>query len=268
MLLNPFKQKKVMKLNAIGFIGGGRITRIFLNGFKNKSVRFETLKVFEPDVTVLKSLVKKFPEIKKAAIVESAAVQPLVVISVHPSVVPEILKKMKDVVDENTVVVSLAPKITIKKMAEVLPTKKLVRMIPSATSFINKGFNPVAFHPEMEEKDKKQIAEVFKPLGKIFETEESKLESYAIISAMLPTYFWFQWLEIEKIAGEIGLSSKEARKAVWLSIKKSADLFYNSGLTQEEVMDLIPVKPINDAETQITDIFDTHLMKFYNKIKP
>lgn len=257
-----------MKTNSIGFIGGGRITKIFLQAFKNESVVFESVKVYEPDEEIINSLLIAFPEIKKADIVEEAAEMQIVIIAVHPPLVMEVLNHIKDVVTENTIIVSLAPKITLKKMASVLPTKKLVRMIPNATSFVNEGFNPMVFRSEIDKKLKKRIKKLFKPLGKNFETEENKLESYAIVSAMLPTYFWFQWLEIERIAKVTGLTVDEARKAVKSTMKRAIKLYYNSGLTPGEVMDLIPIKPIGLDETQITDIFDTRLMGLYGKIKP
>jgi pyrroline-5-carboxylate reductase len=195
------------------------------------------------------------------------ATQDVVFLAVHPPVMLETLQTIKDAVNESSIVVSLAPKITLEKMASVLPTKKLVRMIPNATSFINDGFNPVSFHPGMDIKEKKKILKLLKKLGKTFETEESKLEGYAIVSAMLPTYFWFQWQEMEKIALETGLSEKEAKKAVQQTLKKALKLYYKSDLTPAEVMDLIPVKPIGENETEIKNILNTKLIGLFGKIK-
>jgi pyrroline-5-carboxylate reductase len=252
---------------SIGFIGGGRITRIILQGFRNNSILFDTVKVYEPNAETLGVLAADFPDIEMAETAELAAIQQLVFIAVHPPVVMETLQKIKNSVSESTIVISLAPKITIEKMATVLHTKKLVRMIPNATSYINEGFNPVSFQPEMEKKEKRPILKLLKNLGKTFETEEYKLEGYAIASAMLPTYFWFQWYEIERIARETGLTAKEARKAVKSTLKKALKLYYNSDLTTHEVMDLIPVKPIGEYETDITEIFDVKLMELFAKIK-
>lgn len=257
-----------MKTNSIGFIGGGRITKIFLQGFKNKWVSFDSVKVYDPNSEILDSLKADFPDIQKATSIDDIADQVIIVVAVHPPAVMEVLKKLSPSVNEKTVVISLAPKITIEKMAAVLPTKRLVRMIPNATSFINEGFNPIAFHHEMDEKEKKQTRKLFKTLGKTFETEEEKLESYAIVSAMLPTYFWFQWLETERIGRETGLTVKEARKAVKSTLLKAIKLYYDSGLTPAEVIDLIPVKPIGNDEIEITNILDTRLMGLFGKIKP
>lgn len=253
---------------TIGFIGGGRITKIFLQGFRNAGLKFESVKVFDPNADTLENLATVFPLIEKSETAAAAAGQQIVFLAVHPPVMIETLQNVKVAVSESATVISLAPKITLEKMASLLPAKKLVRMIPNATSFINDGFNPVSFHAEMDSKEKKQIQKLLKKLGKTMEVEESKLEAYAIVSAMLPTYFWFQWNEMEKIALETGLSEKEAKKAVQQTLKKAWKLYYKSGLTPTEVMDLIPVKPIGENEAEIKNILNTKLIGLFGKIKP
>ena len=253
---------------TIGFIGGGRITKIFLQGFRNAGLKFESVKVFDPNADTLENLATVFPLIEKSETAAAAAGQQIVFLAVHPPVMMETLQNVKVAVSESATVISLAPKITLEKMASLLPAKKLVRMIPNATSFINDGFNPVSFHAEMDSKEKKQIQKLLKKLGKTMEVEESKLEAYAIVSAMLPTYFWFQWNEMEKIALETGLSEKEAKKAVQQTLKKAWKLYYKSGLTPTEVMDLIPVKPIGENEAEIKNILNTKLIGLFGKIKP
>ena len=257
-----------MKQKSIGFIGGGRITRIFLQGLSNKNALSGNVKVFDPNTETVNALCTDFPVIEKAETVADVAAQQLVFIAVHPPVVMETLQAIEEVVNASTVVISLAPKITLEKMAAVLPTQKLVRMIPNATSFINEGYNPVTFAPGFVDQDKKKLLKLLKKLGKTFETEEAKLESYAISSAMLPTYFWFQWQEMEAIAKETGLTDVEARETVSASLKRAWKLYYQSGLQVNEVMDLIPVKPIGENEPEIKNILNTKLLGLFGKIKP
>lgn len=257
-----------MKLNSMGFIGGGRITKIFLQGFTNKNAMPENLKVFEPNADTLLALQTLFPVVEVAESAAEAATQDIVFIAVHPPVMMETLQNIKNTVSESTIVISLAPKISLKKMALILPSKNLVRIIPNATSFINKGFNPVTFFHDWNEKEKKVLLKLLKNLGETFETDEAKLEGYAIVSAMLPTYFWFQWQAMEAIATETGLTPEEGEKAVKETLKSSASLFYNSDLTQEEVMDLIPIKPIVEHEEEIKNILKTKLIGLFEKIKP
>ncbi len=256
-----------MKTNSIGFIGGGRITRIFLQAFQNKSVVFEKIKVYEPNTDTFQALKSSFSGIEKAQSAEEIGEGNVVVIAVHPPMVMESLEKIKGIVKSESLVFSLAPKITIEKIVNFLQVKNVVRMIPNATSFINEGYNPVAFHLEMSEQVKASFFDMVRPLGDCFEVLENKLEGYAIVSAMLPTYFWFQWKEMEKIAMETGLDKVEAQKTIQSTLNKSISLFYNSGLSSEEVIDLIPVKPIGENEDEIKSILNAKLLGLYSKLK-
>jgi len=257
-----------MKAINLGFIGGGRITRIFLTALNNKSVKPGSIVVYEPDDHVSGYLKDQFPDIELADNPERPGKQDLVILAVHPPVMMETLNAIKSAVHEDTMVLSLAPKITLEKMASLLPTRKIVRMIPNATSVINQGYNPVAFHHGFSAEEKNQLMKFFSVLGETFEVKENKLEGYAIASAMLPTYFWFQWRKMEDIAMKTGLDPMEAKKAISKTMQCSLDLFYDGGFTNDEVMDLIPIKPIKDKEEEISAIYDSRLMALFEKIKP
>ena len=162
-----------MKTQKLGFIGGGRITKIILQAFKNKNITLENVAVFETNADVANKLKQKFPEIDLTDL-KLAAAQEIVFIALHPPVIMEVLSMIKEVVNNNSIVISLAPKITIGKISSVLENQNIVRLIPNATSFINQGYNPVSFSPEC--KGKQEIMEMLSILGKTFETAEPKLE--------------------------------------------------------------------------------------------
>jgi pyrroline-5-carboxylate reductase len=257
-----------MKTKALGFIGGGRITKIFLQAFLNVQETFESIVVYDTNPEVLSALKQEFPEITIAENVEQAARQSTVFIALHPPVIMETLDAISGLIEKNALIVSLAPKISIEKISMKLKTNNVARTIPNATSYINDGYNPIAYHPDMRKTDRRMIKMLVKKLGKTIRVEERKLEGYAIISAMLPTYFWFQFEEMEKIAQQCGLSEEEAAKTVKATLKRAIKTYYNSGLSPAEVMGLIPVKPIGEHEAEIKEIYQTKLMGLFGKIKP
>lgn len=253
---------------SIGFIGGGRITRILLQAFKNRNVRFKDIVVTDPDNKALEKLKTCYPSYR---IVDpaTAAAQDIVFISLHPPIIMDTLESIKNSVNKSAVVISLAPKITLSKMSVKLGhVNRLARMIPNATSYVNEGYNPISFAQDFTEVDKKAILDLLGNLGKVFEVPENKLESYAIMSAMLPTYFWFQWRELASIGSKIGLTEEESRNSINETLLASLDLMYKSELTPAEVIDLIPVKPIGENESQIMEIYNTKLVGLFEKIKP
>jgi pyrroline-5-carboxylate reductase len=253
---------------SIGFIGGGRVTKILLQGFKNKKLKFGKVFVADTNPEVLANLMKQFPEVE-AADVKAAAGQEIVFISLHPPVVMDTLELIKGDVKADSVVISLAPKINLVKLSsKLVHVKKLARLIPNATSYINEGYNPVTFLGSITKNEKKEILDMLSLLGHTFEVAEEKLESYAIMSAMLPTYFWFQWKELAEIGQKIGLNEKESKNSIHETLIASLNLMYKSGLTSQEIMDLIPVKPIGENEAQIIEIYNTKLVSLFEKIKP
>lgn len=254
--------------HSIGFIGGGRVTKILLQGFKNKNVRFGRVVVTDPNQEVISNLKKQFPEVESSD-AKGAAGQDIVFIALHPPVVMDTLDLVKNDVTAEAIVISLAPKINLPKVSMKLAhVKNLARLIPNATSYINEGYNPVTFTAGFDPLQKKEVMDLLSSLGTTFEVTEEKLESYAIMSAMLPTYFWFQWRELAEIGGKIGLTEEESKKSIFETIIASLDLMYKSGLSASEVIDLIPVKPIGEHEPQIAEIYKTKLLGLFEKIKP
>lgn len=257
-----------MKTKSLGFIGGGRITRIFLQAFVNKKAIFDSISVFDSNPEILHALKQQFPFIEVMGSAREVALKDVVFLALHPPVIMETLEKIKTEVSEQTILVSLAPKITIEKMASVVAAKQIVRILPNATSIINHAYNPVAFKPTMSEIQKWYILEMLNLLGLAFETSEEKLEAYALISSMLPTYFWFQWHEMETIGQQLGLSETECKEAIFETLNAALNTMYRSGMKPEEVMDLIPVKPIGANEDEIRAIYQEKLIVLYQKIKP
>jgi len=250
---------------SIGFIGGGRITRIILQALRNKNQELNKIMVYDVSHETCKQLNQDFPAIKSADL-ESTSTRDIVFIALHPPVIMETLGRIKKLINRETIFISLAPKITISNIVEVLDNRHIVRFMPNATSIINKGYNPACFGSGF--KEKQEILDLFSIFGKTVETEESKLEAYAIISGMLPTYFWFQWYDLIEIAGQIGLSGLESKEAMEQTLHAAIEVMFKSGLTMDEVLDLIPVKPLGENESQISKMYGSKLIGFYTKIKP
>jgi pyrroline-5-carboxylate reductase len=183
-------------------------------------------------------------------------------------VIMDTLELLKNDFTAGAMVISLAPKINLAKLSSKLShVNNIARLIPNATSYINEGYNPLCFSSGFVNNKKKEILEVLSLLGKTFEAQEEKLEGYAIISAMLPTYFWFQWKALAEIGQKIGLNEKESKDSIHETLLASINLMYKSGLSPNEVMDLIPVKPIGEHELQIAEIYKTKLVGLFEKIK-
>jgi len=66
----------------------------------------------------------------------------------------------------------------------------------------------------------------------------------------------------------MGLTEAESNVAIQQTLLAAMNLYFESGLSPEQVIDLIPVKPIGENQAQIIEIYQTRLMGLFEKIKP
>jgi pyrroline-5-carboxylate reductase len=97
---------------------------------------------------------------------------------------------------------------------------------------------------------------------------EAKLEGYALLTGMGPTYLWFQLQALREVAAGFGLTEAEIAPALKRMVCGGARTLLESGLTPAEVMDLIPVKPLAEMEAQVSEMYRTRLPALFQRIKP
>jgi pyrroline-5-carboxylate reductase len=258
-----------MSNNTIGFIGGGRITRIILEGWKRGGALPASIVASDCNTETLAKLRASFPSVETSAQSAAAASQDIVFLAVHPPVMAEVAAGLKGSLKPDAIVVSLAPKFTLAKLTELLGGfTRLARVIPNAPSVVNFGFNPVAFAPALTPAEKAELTALLSPLGECPEVAEGKLEAYAVLTAMGPTCLWFQLQALREVAAGFGLSDGEITPALKRMVCGGARTLLESGLSPAEVMDLIPVKPLAEMEPQVAELYRTRLPALYQKIKP
>lgn len=258
-----------MHHKTIGFIGGGRVTRIFLEGWTRAQKLPASVTVSDPNAELLAKLRARFPSIAAVADNAVTAAKDIVFLAVHPPVMGDAAGQCKSSLGAGSIVVSLAPKFTFVKLICLLGGfARLARVIPNAPSVVGAGFNPMAFAPVLSTSDKAEIIGLLSSFGECPEVPEEKLEAYAVLSAMGPTYLWFQLQTLREVAAGFGLSEAEIAPAMKRMACGATRTLLESGLPPAEVMDLIPVKPLADMEAQVTEMYRTRLPGIYQKIKP
>lgn len=259
-----------MSLNSVGFIGGGRVTRIMLRGWQRANALPGRIVVSDPDGAVLAKLKADIPGIDIAPNDNGkAAGQALVFAALHPAVLLATLGAVRGAVAPDSVVISLAPKFTLAKIAEALGGhSKLARMIPNAPSIIGAGFNPISFAPDLPDDARQAIVALLAPLGDCPAVVEAKLEAYALLTGMGPTYLWFQLETLRELGRSFGLADDELVPALKRTVCGATRTLLESGLTPAEVMDLVPVKPLAEDEAAIRQAYQTRLPALFARIRP
>ncbi len=258
-----------MSAKSVGFVGGGRVTHIILGGWEKAGRMPAKTIVSDVNLDVLNRLQGCHPGIQ---IVHNdnrtSASQDFVFIGLHPPTVSTCLGEIKSCLKPDSILISLAPKLSTTKLADALGGfNRIARLIPNAPSIVGEGFNPVFFSEALGRSERDEISALLGSLGKCPEVDEGKLEAYAILTAMGPTYLWFQLHELRKIAESFGLTREEAAGGASEMVAGAAKTLFGSGIAPEEVMDLIPVKPLAEEEGNIKAAYHSRLESLYAKLK-
>ena len=257
-----------MHSHTIGFVGGGRITAIFLEALGGRGMALERVTVSDASAEVLARLKGRFPAIGTTADNAEAASMERVFLALHPPALKAVVPAIAARVRKDAVVVSLAPVLSLTRLSEMLGGfTRLARVLPNAPSLVRAGFNPVAFAQGLPANERAEIESLLDGLGAHPVVPEGTLEAYAILAAMGPTYFWFQWQTLRELAVSFGLVQSAADGALRAMLDGAVRTFFDAGLTAEQVLDLIPVKPLADAEPQIRQAYRDVLPRLHAKLK-
>jgi pyrroline-5-carboxylate reductase len=252
----------------MGFVGGGRVTRILLGGWRRAGVLPPEVRVCEPDDAAFDGLRAAAPEVRRASLGEAVYGADLVMLALHPPAMPTALQQVKLALSPASLVVSLAPRITLDALETSLGTQRLVRMIPNAPSLIGRGYNPVSFGTAVDPATRRELAPLFAALGEAPEVEEEHLEAYAVLTGMGPTYFWFQWQCLREIVGDIGLPPAATDAALRAMVDGSLATLLDSGLTPQQVVDLVPIRPLSTIEPSVAAAYRDTLPALHARIRP
>ena len=252
--------------NSVSFIGAGRVARIMLGGWKKAETMPSQVLVYDTNPGAVAALQADHPAVIAVSL-EEAANADLVFGALHPPAMPEMLAALAGKLKADAVFCSLVPKVKLATLAEKLGGfNRLVRMNPNAPGIIGQGFNPVAFGDGLPLVARQAFLSLVKPLGQSPQVEEKLLESYAVISAMGPTYFGFQFSEVEALANSFGLEGPAAREAMRAMLHGTVDMLFSSDLPREKALDLVPVRPLAEQEAEITGMLQRQIGGIYAKL--
>jgi pyrroline-5-carboxylate reductase len=223
--------------------------------------------VHDPDEKALESLAATGVRFERVSAREASSGD-VVFIALHPPAILAALTDLKGTLASHAVLVSLAPKVPLSVLAAAAGTPRVVRIIPNAPSLIGQGYNPVAYGPGVDPKAKAELAGLFAPWGEAPEVYEHQLETYAILTGMGPTYFWYQWQALREVVGDLGLTHAAADEALRAMLTGSLATLLESGLTPSTVMDLILVRPLADVAPAVDSAYRTLLPALHEKIRP
>ncbi|MDH4202293.1 MAG: pyrroline-5-carboxylate reductase [Phycisphaerae bacterium] len=210
-------------MKTIGFIGGGNMAQALLEGVLKASL-FKAKNVWVSDVRN-----ERLDELKRLYGIqvttdnsELTRHADVIVLSVKPQVMGNVLEGIAGTVKQDALVISIAAGITTEAIKAKLGPVQIVRVMPNTPALVGAGAG--GLYNASASKDGLEIAlDICSSVGKAIVVEdESLIDAVTAVSGSGPAYFFLLMEEMIKAGGQLGLTQETAKTLVLQTAKGAA----------------------------------------------
>ncbi|SCM83822.1 Pyrroline-5-carboxylate reductase [uncultured Sporomusa sp.] len=227
----------------VGCIGAGNIVKALLAGVEKSGVYFPNrIGIFDVSQKVCDDFREKGYTVFSSIddLVKSARV---VVVAVTPQVIDSIMQQIKNALSADTIFLSLAAGVSIKWYQEQLGKDcKVIRCMPTLTAQVGLGAFAVSRAETVADDDYKAVECFLSSCGIVEEIPESLMCEVVPINGSAPAYFYHMTRVILKEAVHMGFDEDTALRLFAQTMKGSAEMLLNSGMSAEMLEDKLRLK--------------------------
>ena len=122
---------------------------------------------------------------------ELAARSEGLIMAVKPHIMPGVLENIRDHIEANTVVISIAAGLTLQRLGAYLPEHaKIVRVMPNTPSMVGEGMASVSANDAVTTEETDTVLQIFNSFGKAVCTEERLIDAVCGLSGSGPAYVY------------------------------------------------------------------------------
>jgi pyrroline-5-carboxylate reductase len=228
-----------VSLPQIAILGAGSMGGAILSGLLSPEVRAE-------GITVTNRTEAKAAAVRHEGVVSLALESDpdatatalrgarLVLLGVKPGMVPDLLGSIRDLLEPDALVVSLAAGVTVATMEALVP-QVVFRSMPNTPSVVGLGVTGVARGTRASEADAAQVRALFETVGAVIELPESQIDALSTISGSGPAYVFFLIERLTETALGLGFDEEQARLMVEQTFRGASELLAVSDVGPAEL---------------------------------
>ncbi len=198
-------------MNKLLIIGGGNMGYAIAEGISSKGfLKKESISFIEKDLKRINFLKKK--KFKIISSYKDLNINDIetILIAVKPKDIHDLLNDLKKYIFQDTLILSIAAGIKIKKISSILKKNPIGRIMPNTPCQIRKGISVITFSKNCKNSHKIITKNIFSSIGEVIELPENKLDIVTAISGSGPAYFAYL-IEALTISGsKLGLDKKNS----------------------------------------------------------
>lgn len=215
----------------IGIIGCGNMGRAMLSALLKSS------DISNDDIIVSTKRENSAEKIRndfkvKTTLVNSEVAEKsnILFLAVKPNFFKEVIEEIKDKINNDTIIISIAAGITISQIEEWFGKDiKLVRSMPNTPALVGEGMSAICPNKNITSDELNYVGKLYNSFGKYEILEEKDFHAFIALCGSSPAYV-FMFIEAMADAGvKLGIPRAKAYKLVEQSVLGSAKLALETG---------------------------------------
>ena len=227
--------------HCIGFIGGGNMGRAIMSCLlKAELYQPHQVMVYDAYTPVMEKLEESLHIKSTMDVTKLVKEAEIIVLAVKPQVLPDVLAELKDKIDKNKLIISIAAGISIAQLEEMIsPEHHIVRVMSNTPALVGAAMTGVCLNKNVDEKEKKAVLSIFKALGRAELITENLMDAVVGISGSSPAYVYMFINALADGAVLEGMSKNQAYIFAAQAVLGSAKMDLESGYHPGELIDMV-----------------------------
>ena len=215
----------------IGFIGAGNMGKAMMKGILSSGqAKPEEIFVYDaypPSMEAVRNELGVTTVSNESEVVQNSE---YIILAVKPDIISRVLDAVKDVVNSDKVIISVAAGTSIDKLSSHLPEKsKVIRVMPNTPALVGAGMSALAPNEYVTEEERQTVLSIFESFGAAEIVGEKLMDAVTGISGSGPAYVY---LFIEALAdGAVveGMPRPQAYKFAAQTVLGAAKMVLETG---------------------------------------
>ncbi len=230
-----------MAIQTIGFIGLGNMAKAMIGGIlQNGLIQPENIIGSAPTESTRTQVKEQYGIRTTSSNVEATRGADLVVLAVKPIVLPIVIEEIRDVIDENQRILSVAAGKTTKWLTDQFEHPvKIIRCMPNTPALVQEGCSAICRSSTVSQEELEEVIRIMSSCGIAEVVNENLMDTVGAVSGAAPAYV-FMFLEALADAGvKGGMPRQQAYRFAAQTVLGSAKLMLETGKHPGELKDMV-----------------------------
>ena len=215
----------------IGFIGSGNMAQAIIGGMIDSKLvskdNIYTTAVSDKTINLVK---EKYGVNTSKDNKDVANKTDIIFLAVKPNVYKTVIDEIKDVVDENKLIVTIAAGQTIENIEDMFGRElRIIRTMPNTPALVGEGMGLITANKKATNEDVENVVKIFNSFGKSEIVEEALIDTAGSLSGCGPAYTYMYIEALADAAVESGVKRDLAYKLAAQMVLGSAKMVLESG---------------------------------------